>query len=209
MELARASVRMDVSGDATDLSRASVNVDGVDASFCYGLPGAIAPLNRFDPANVLDGKSMSEVYRLREAEIQHGRVSMVACTGFFVQEIFHPMADNQPVLDQIQHLPDSLLFAIPTLFGFLENARIQRWTGNMVIRGVLPQTNGGDYLGYYPNEVGYYPGDMCFDPLGLKPDDPVELRNMQTKELANGRLAMIAAAGFVVQEAVTGVTWSS
>jgi hypothetical protein len=30
---------------------------------------------------------------------------------------------------------------------------------------------------------------------------------VQEKELAHGRLAMLAAAGFVAQEAATGVTW--
>merc|ERR1712134_171853 len=39
-----------------------------------------------------------------------------------------------------------------------------------------------------------------FDPLGLKPTDPEELKQMQTKELQNGRLAMIAAAGMIAQE---------
>ena len=31
---------------------------------------------------------------------------------------------------------------------------------------------------------------------------------MQEKELSHGRLAMIAAAGFMAQEAVSGKTWS-
>jgi hypothetical protein len=31
---------------------------------------------------------------------------------------------------------------------------------------------------------------------------------MQEKELNNGRLAMIAAIGFIAQEANTGTTWS-
>ena len=43
-----------------------------------------------------------------------------------------------------------------------------------------------------------------FDPLGLKPTNPLELKEMQTKELNNGRLAMIAIAGMVVQEIATG-----
>merc|ERR1711966_191987 len=47
-------------------------------------------------------------------------------------------------------------------------------------------------------------GDLGFDPLGLKPTDPAELKEMQTKELNNGRLAMIAAAGMIVQELATG-----
>jgi len=47
-------------------------------------------------------------------------------------------------------------------------------------------------------------GDLGFDPLGLKPTDPAELLAMQNKELNNGRLAMIAAAGMIVQELATG-----
>ena len=34
------------------------------------------------------------------------------------------------------------------------------------------------------------------------PEDPEELAIMQTKELQNGRLAMIGAAGMLAQEAV-------
>jgi hypothetical protein len=50
----------------------------------------------------------------------------------------------------------------------------------------------------------YTPGDIGFDPLGLKPEDPEEFKILQTKELQNGRLAMIAAAGFLAQELVDG-----
>ncbi len=34
----------------------------------------------------------------------------------------------------------------------------------------------------------YEPGDLGFDPLGLKPTEPEALKEMQTKELNNGRL---------------------
>jgi hypothetical protein len=47
-------------------------------------------------------------------------------------------------------------------------------------------------------------GDLGFDPLGLKPTDPAELKEMQNKELNNGRLAMIAAAGMIAQELASG-----
>lgn len=36
----------------------------------------------------------------------------------------------------------------------------------------------------------YVPGDLGFDPLGLKPQDEAALRVMETKELNNGRLAV-------------------
>merc|ERR1719506_2156813 len=56
---------------------------------------------------------------------------------------------------------------------------------------------------------GYIPGDLGFDPLGLKPEDAAEFRTMQERELSHGRLGMIAAAGFLAQEAVTGQTWGT
>ena len=46
----------------------------------------------------------------------------------------------------------------------------------------------------------YSPGDLGFDPLGLKPKTEAELMTMQTKELNNGRLAMLATIGVWAQE---------
>jgi len=50
------------------------------------------------------------------------------------------------------------------------------------------------------------PGDFGYDPLGLKPKDTnsQEFLDLQNKELNNGRLAMLAAAGMLAQELVTG-----
>jgi len=50
----------------------------------------------------------------------------------------------------------------------------------------------------------YSPGDLGFDPLGFKPKDAAGLFAMQNKEINNGRLAMLACAGIVAQELVTG-----
>jgi light-harvesting complex I chlorophyll a/b binding protein 1 len=50
----------------------------------------------------------------------------------------------------------------------------------------------------------YYPGDVGFDPLGLKPADGEEFLQMSTKELQNGRLAMLGVAGMVAQELLNG-----
>lgn len=49
----------------------------------------------------------------------------------------------------------------------------------------------------------YLPGDLGFDPMELKPKDAAGFLEMQNKEINNGRLAMIAAAGIIAQECVT------
>merc|ERR1719333_1317848 len=59
---------------------------------------------------------------------------------------------------------------------------------------------------YFQLRPEYTPGDLDFDPAGLKPEDPEEFKEMQTKELQHCRLAMLAAAGMIVQELQTGAT---
>merc|ERR1719253_2254279 len=81
--------------------------------------------------------------------------------------------------------------------GIAESLRIQKGWAN-------PYEKMGNVQAL---KEGYTPGDLGFDPLGLKPDDPAEFRIMQEKELSHGRLGMLAAAGFMAQEAATGTTW--
>jgi len=54
------------------------------------------------------------------------------------------------------------------------------------------------------NDVSKVPGDYGWDPLGLKPKTEKDLKALQDKELNNGRLAMLAVAGILAQEQVTG-----
>ena len=169
--------------------------------FGYGLPGAANVLGEFDPAGFMEGKDKLEVYRLREAELAHGRVSMLASLGFLVQEKFHPLfsGDGGPAVDQIPRLPVAMWFLMTLGIGCAEAYRIQvGWSS----------PTDPDHV-FQKLKPDYMPGDLGWDPLGLKPTDPAELREMQTKELQNGRLAMIAAAGFLAQEAVTDQTWGT
>ena len=48
-------------------------------------------------------------------------------------------------------------------------------------------------------------GALGFDPLGLMPKDAEEAKEMKTKEIMNGRLAMLAISGMVAQEWATGL----
>lgn len=48
-------------------------------------------------------------------------------------------------------------------------------------------------------------GDLGFDPLGLRPSGDEAWERVQLRELKNGRLAMFAILGMIVQEHITGV----
>merc|ERR1719265_72372 len=181
--------------------RVVVNMAAKD-EFAYGLPGGGNILGEFDPAGYLENKSKLEVYRLREAELTHGRVGMLASLGFIVQEKFHPLfsGDGGPAIDQIPQLPVWLWAVMLGGITAAESYRI-----NTGFAELDPEKSKA------PSALkeSYYPGDLGFDPLGLKPSDPAELRLMQEKELSHRRLAMIAAAGFLAQEAVSGQTWGA
>jgi len=169
-------------------------------AFAATLPGA-GPFGFFDPLGCTDETSEEEIMLYREAEITHGRVSMMAALGFLVQENFHPIfsfpeMDDLPVirqLDEVLTFETGQLAASVLLMGifFSEFARARTgWVDPDIEIRTLRE--------------GYTPGDIGFDPLGLKPTDEAEFLKMQNKELNNGRLAMIAVAGMTAQELVTG-----
>jgi hypothetical protein len=169
-----------------------------DASLpCYGLPGAVSPLGFFDPLGFTKDAELLGVKRLREAEIMHGRVAMMATIGYIIGEstptiaygmdIHHTIANHQ-----IPEVPGTALFPFFLAINIAEALRSSRgWVEPGL--GAL-----------FTLRENYYPGDLQFDPLGLKPTDGKEFADMQTKELNNGRLAMFAAAGMCVQEQING-----
>merc|ERR1719238_966039 len=106
---------------------------------------------------------------------------------------------NGPAIEQIPQLPVPLWFAMTLGIGIAETTRIQKGWAN-------PYEGMENVQGLKPD---YYPGDLGFDPLNLKPEDPAEFRLMQERELSHGRLGMLAAAGFMAQEAATGKTWGA
>lgn len=164
--------------------------------FCYGLPGSTGPLTEFDPFNLLEGKDENTVKRWREAELTHGRVSMLATVGFLVGENFNPLFDGRikgPAVDQWQQTPAWFQVSLLLTIGAFELTRAQG--------GWVPPNAG---KGLFLLNDNYVPGDLGYDPLGIKPDNEQDLVTMQNKELNNGRLAMFGILGMIVQEKVSG-----
>eukprot|EP00587_Corethron_hystrix_P000727 CAMPEP_0113318086 /NCGR_PEP_ID=MMETSP0010_2-20120614/12773_1 /TAXON_ID=216773 ORGANISM="Corethron hystrix, Strain 308" /NCGR_SAMPLE_ID=MMETSP0010_2 /ASSEMBLY_ACC=CAM_ASM_000155 /LENGTH=240 /DNA_ID=CAMNT_0000175273 /DNA_START=220 /DNA_END=942 /DNA_ORIENTATION=- /assembly_acc=CAM_ASM_000155 len=179
--------------------------------FCLGLPGATAPLGDFDPLGFTKDLPVQEIKRFREAEVTHGRVAMLATLGYVVGENFHPFFNGEVTGPANTHLAQVQEIA-PFFFLWLATSILTAELGRANIGWEKPleaieknkEVEGKTWLSKLNDN--YYPGDIGFDPLGLKPQDPEEFAEMQTKELNNGRLAMFAAMGMIVQEQVTGQT---
>merc|ERR1719453_2199399 len=198
----RASVMMQAPSfqEAGAVEKAAESADKA-GEFCYGLPGSIAPFEKFDPFNFLDGKTFEQVRTWREAELAHCRVGMLAAAGFLVQEKFHPLfsGDGGPAVDQIPKLPPWVWVIMTGMIAVPEVTRINVGWSN---------PNEPEHV-FQKLKAEYVPGDIGFGPLSLKPEDPEEFKIMQTKELQNGRLAILASAGFLAQELVSDNTWGT
>merc|ERR1712127_1139887 len=166
-----------------------------------GLPGALAPAGFFDPLGLAEKATDATLARYREAELAHGRVAMLAVIGFLVGEkvegssfLFDAQISG-PAITHITQVPDGFW---PVIIAFIGAAEASRAELGWVDPADCPVDQPGLLLD------DYEPGDYGFDPLNLKPEDAEEFNIMQTKELQHGRLAMLAAAGFLAQEAVDG-----
>jgi len=177
--------------------------------FAKTLPGITDPLGFFDPLGfcAADGASQEQVSEgkvrfYREVELKHCRVAMLAALGFPLAEVFHPLFGGG--------------IDVPSFYAFQQTPLQTFWGVVVLVLGIFevfsvftfqqPASRQPDGSPTQPWTIrlDHTPGDLGFDPLGLKPTDPAELLAMQNKELNNGRLAMIAIAGMIVQEGVTG-----
>jgi len=158
------------------------------------LAGITEPVGFFDPAGFSEGVSEGRMRFYREVELKHCRIGMLAALSFLVAEQFHPLFGGDidaPSYLAFQQTPLEKFWAFPvSCISILEVWSV--FTFNNPAGGE-PWSIRSDHK----------PGDFGFDPLKLKPEDPKEFLEMQNKELNNGRLAMLAAAGMIAQELAT------
>ena len=129
---------------------------------------------------------------------------MTAFLGIMVGESFNPFFDGKisgPAIYQFQQADDlNSYFWVAILFG------IALVEGQNILTGWENPTETNDRRpqGIAQLKENYINGDLGFDPLGLTPSDAEEFDVLRTKELNNGRLAMLAVAGIIAQELVNG-----
>jgi light-harvesting complex I chlorophyll a/b binding protein 5 len=145
-----------------------------------------------------------------EAELIHARLAMMGVAGCLYASFAHsagaPVAEwyeaGKVYMDAHPEVSfGALVWTTVALSGFVEFKRLgdirNRGSQN---DGVVKILGGDEFKGVEPS----YPGGPLFDPMGLSRGSPEKYQEYKTKEIKNGRLAMVAFVGFAAQYAATG-----
>jgi light-harvesting complex I chlorophyll a/b binding protein 1 len=129
----------------------------------------------------------------REAEIRHGRLAMLAAMIWPLQEML-----DRLLLDGEQFGP--LIYGpitLPYFPLFMTLAMMLLGYLDIYAKAIQDRDDIGD---------AFLPGDCFWDPLNMLEGAPASMkRNMQERELFNGRVAMLAFAAYVFEEATTRI----
>lgn len=143
----------------------------------------------FDPLGLSNIDDIGcDLYWLREAEVKHARVAMLATAGILQVEIFGPapgcdMATTKCQMDAFWEIWGAHPQYIA--FGLIMITIVEMVSGIATTAGREDGTRA--------------PGDFGLDPLGFGTGDPAAFQRLQAQEIANGRLAMFAASGLLLQ----------
>jgi light-harvesting complex I chlorophyll a/b binding protein 1 len=157
------------------------------------LDGSMAGDVGFDPLGLSNIDDVGiDLYWLREAEVKHARVAMLAVVGILQVEIFGPAPGCEMATDKCQ------MDAFWQLWG----AHPQYVAFALIMITIIEMISGiAATSGRESGERA--PGDFGLDPLGFAKGDADAFARLQAQEIANGRLAMWAAAGELVQGCTT------
>ena len=150
--------------------------------------GIVSPFKeKFDPFKFTDNVDDIEFSRLRESELKHGRWAMISAASIPIIE--------SVTSDKAIHAFDKL--PLEYQISILSTITISEFT--TMLRGYKnPFEKDSNSFKLYEF---YQPGDLGFKLADDWDDEKfIELSN---KELNNGRLAMIASVGMIIQELVT------
>jgi hypothetical protein len=159
------------------------------------LPGATKPFPGWDPMNLATLGSESTLAWFQAAELKHARVAMLATTGYLVQAAgvhwpgqlssdvtFESLSVMKP-FDAWAAMPEGGQGQILFTIGIAE---------------LISESNGIHYT-----KGGDLP-TIIFPPINFSDVDEAELKLRRSRELNNGRLAMIAIMSFVAAANIPG-----
>ncbi len=140
----------------------------------------------FDPLRISDYVPMDY---LREAELKHGRICMLATVGWAAVDTglrVYPIPAGLEDVKSAAAAHDAAVAqgGLTQIFIWIALAEMASWLGvSQMLQG-----------------SGREPGDFGFDPLGfIKNKSDEDVKKMKLRELKNGRLAMLGFSGMCTQ----------
>eukprot|EP00302_Diacronema_sp_CCMP2436_P004013 CAMPEP_0179839416 /NCGR_PEP_ID=MMETSP0982-20121206/1309_1 /TAXON_ID=483367 /ORGANISM="non described non described, Strain CCMP 2436" /LENGTH=276 /DNA_ID=CAMNT_0021723075 /DNA_START=121 /DNA_END=951 /DNA_ORIENTATION=+ len=147
------------------------------------------------PLSLMTNPAQLEKYSLyKESEIKHGRVAMLAAPGFLIAEKFHPLFGGN--------------VDAPSILAFQQTPLQTIWPIVLLVIGAIEgyssvSTYKDPSTAAWSIKEDHLAGDLgMFGGAKQAKSNPAGYKALATKEINNGRLAMMAIAGMVVQELV-------
>merc|ERR1712187_1016523 len=176
------AVEEDLGQKLTDFLESNVelkNASEVVVLKAKDMVGVTAPLGFFDPVGFSTDAAPGNLLFFLEVELKHGRIGMLAALGILVGEQFHPMFGGN--------------IDVPSYIAFQKTPLVNFWQA-VVAAIAVPEifsifTFDSPFRRFpdtaFSMKTDREPGDLGFDPLGMKPKSPKALKEMQTKEINN------------------------
>ena len=159
------------------------------------LPGYTAPIKGFDPLSLSTVGSDETLAWFRAAELKHSRVAMLATTGYIVQAAgfhFPGMLSSDISFESLSSMkPFDAWDAVP-------DAGKAQILATIFIAELATESQGTHYMKGGPMPT------IVFPPIDFSGVSEETLKVKQSRELNNGRLAMIAIMSFIAANNVPG-----
>lgn len=164
--------------------------NGFDPFFLSSIPKNFAGF--IQPPSWEETKGIDTIYWMREAEIKHARVAMLAVVGWIATDfgIRFPFEQFSTAAIPSGYVAHDTLVAQGTM------------TVMLLAVGFVEFCTGAALVEVSKGELDREPGDFKFDGGFLKGKDEKFIFDMKTKEINNGRLAMLAFGGIATQTAL-------
>lgn len=174
----------------------AINLDGTypgdqgfDPFYLSSIPKNFAGFLQPPSWEPVDG--IPTLYWMRESEVKHGRIAMLAVVGWIATESFRL---------PFEQFSTSV---IPNSYN-AHNVLVEQGTMTVMLLaiGLVEFCTGAVLVDVGKGESDREAGDFKFDGGFLKGKNEAQVKEMKTKEINNGRLAMLAFGGIATQTAL-------
>ncbi len=202
-----------------DVAPKVIKFDGTTITEKLGFTTRLAGDFGFDPIGMATKENL---FTLREIEMKNARIAMLAAVGWPSAELSHLIIASRLGKESLLGLdgraPSVLngglnnsfaLFALGLFFAVGSVLEIELLRKREILRKQSEVEAFDKFLDMFEDEGADIPGNYQWDPLNfdrkITDGDPERRALIQAVEVFNGRVAMLACVGYIVQEYLTKV----